>query len=931
MRAVAPVCGWGGRGGAVYAPPSVPSTSSRSCWPSVAASKQRRVRACAAHVDQQRGSSTPTARRQLGRWDLDDPFALPNLAIHSTEASRQSDEAGEERTHWRPSLCAPSVKLPKGINELCATIISQAHAFDAHACATAAARLAKLYRSAVAQLKSRGGAAAEPRSHEAHEEHELGATRHALRHERVLPAMAALDAQLPRLLPDYGPWHASQCLWAMSAVGCYERAAFDALCGRCVAASAAMRPVHCAMVMLAFGRLKHYHPELLRVIPQVMLRELDHAKPSDVSSALWGYAKLRVPGSPGKVFLQAASDHLACAIDTYSCQELVQVLWACAKLGHYPGQSALLAAEARLLERCALLTPQDAANALWAFSVLHHKPAGLLDALPLAFGRRLGAFKPQELSCVLHSYVSARHYHAGLLDAAAPLLLLRARRLSHADVVVALRAYGLFGHRPRIDARALAAAAAWELSQGGGIGAGGGGGGGGGGGSIWSGIDIRGGGMGVGGSARGSGSGREASPLPRPPPPVGSSSSSCSSGASPPSPSPEPQSRGGAATREHDARSCDALSTLVAALAANTRRRLPYLRPRALTALVSALAGVRHASCPRCDLRGLAAEAGRLAAARACELRPHELSALLYGLSSLGVGELSAYHACVRQLTRALEDSDAHGALADGRDGRRGAADGRQPYHHQQQYGSHRPSGAGGVTGGIAGAGASGGGGGGARRGAITVRLLTSVVHSCVSVGYTPWSLIEGAALRGMALRADPASMATRWRLPTRTPPVRRLPNKRTNKELWPSYDNSREECLALQLEALKHNNFDPARPGVIAPDHGIEVLYRFGNFSPFERCRYFGRSLDLGQFERFRHVMHSAPYATLRDHQSVEVLSELEVGEHEWRQRARVVGLHGREEHTYEFVLVQRVGGRYDGYWFMEQLLCDDQWPTYN
>ena len=34
--------------------------------------------------------------------------------------------------------------------------------------------------------------------------------------------------------------------------------------------------------------------------------------------------------------------------------------------------------------------------------------------------------------------------------------------------------------------------------------------------------------------------------------------------------------------------------------------------------------------------------------------------------------------------------------------------------------------------------------------------------------------------------------------------------------------------------QALQHNN----EPYV---DHGVEVLYRFGNFDPFQRCQYFG------------------------------------------------------------------------------------------
>lgn len=98
-------------------------------------------------------------------------------------------------------------------------------------------------------------------------------------------------------------------------------------------------------------------------------------------------------------------------------------------------------------------------------------------------------------------------------------------------------------------------------------------------------------------------------------------------------------------------------------------------------------------------------------------------------------------------------------------------------------------------------------------------------------------------------------------------------------------------------LQALCSNN----EPYV---DHGIEVLYRFANFDPFNpRCRYFGRNFDLGQvrstsfsgamswrltsqclpisfpqFERFRRIMHTTPYAVLLGHESATILSALEV-----------------------------------------------------
>lgn len=40
-------------------------------------------------------------------------------------------------------------------------------------------------------------------------------------------------------------------------------------------------------------------------------------------------------------------------------------------------------------------------------------------------------------------------------------------------------------------------------------------------------------------------------------------------------------------------------------------------------------------------------------------------------------------------------------------------------------------------------------------------------------------------------------------------------------------------------------------------------------------------RSFDLGQFERFRRVMHTHPHSILLGHESSTVLSSLEVGVH--------------------------------------------------
>jgi hypothetical protein len=85
----------------------------------------------------------------------------------------------------------------------------------------------------------------------------------------VLATATRLCAEVPRVLSDMDTWGISSCLWAMSTLHTYEKTTFDALCSRGLHFSSMMKPADCNMVMIAFGRFRHYHPELLRVIPQV--------------------------------------------------------------------------------------------------------------------------------------------------------------------------------------------------------------------------------------------------------------------------------------------------------------------------------------------------------------------------------------------------------------------------------------------------------------------------------------------------------------------------------------------------------------------------------------------------------------------------------------------------------------------------------------
>ncbi|XP_021746342.1 uncharacterized protein LOC110712196 isoform X2 [Chenopodium quinoa] len=125
------------------------------------------------------------------------------------------------------------------------------------------------------------------------------------------------------------------------------------------------------------------------------------------------------------------------------------------------------------------------------------------------------------------------------------------------------------------------------------------------------------------------------------------------------------------------------------------------------------------------------------------------------------------------------------------------------------------------------------------------------------------------------------------------------------------------EEAVSQQLDALKYN--DQPRQ-----DYGIEVMYRFAGFDPFERSTYFGPHFDLGQFERFRRIFHHSSYRVLLGHKERKILSSLLVKENRFKQRVWVQGARPAEEEIFEFTMVQRLGGSWDGYWLTETLHHD-------
>lgn len=161
--------------------------------------------------------------------------------------------------------------------ELHEVIHEDGHGFDNANTSHALSRLAKLHRGYTSQLRR---AAMQEQADQAFE-------------ELVLPSLVLLNRLAIRNMEDYEAWDVSLSLWAYSTLDFYDRQLFDLLCSRAQVVAPYMRPPDCASILVAFGRFGHYHPEVLKSIPQVRRGLGSHAarmqqQAQVASTGTWG-------------------------------------------------------------------------------------------------------------------------------------------------------------------------------------------------------------------------------------------------------------------------------------------------------------------------------------------------------------------------------------------------------------------------------------------------------------------------------------------------------------------------------------------------------------------------------------------------------------------------------------------------------------------
>lgn len=130
----------------------------------------------------------------------------------------------------------------------------------------------------------------------------------------------------------------------------------------------------------------------------------------------------------------------------------------------------------------------------------------------------------------------------------------------------------------------------------------------------------------------------------------------------------------------------------------------------------------------------------------------------------------------------------------------------------------------------------------------------------------------------------------------------------------------SAEETLEELLTALRENSWTGPMK-----DDGIDALYAFANVDVWELThRFFGRKMDLGQFERFKRVISANPYAILLSAHNRQVLSAIHVAGETYICRIRFDAPR-RDSSVFTFTLSRAAFGDNNNSWMVDSIIHNE------
>jgi hypothetical protein len=138
-------------------------------------------------------------------------------------------------------------------------------------------------------------------------------------------------------------------------------------------------------------------------------------------SSIWAYGNLQI--NPGEDVLSEYAAYCIRSMDTFTPQNVSNVVWAFAKLGYF-NADLFKAASWRGLETMHAFTPQSVANFLWAYATIDKppEPAFLRAAVAHSLGQ-LDQWAPQNLSNVAWALACLKKSHEAVIEGALASLL----------------------------------------------------------------------------------------------------------------------------------------------------------------------------------------------------------------------------------------------------------------------------------------------------------------------------------------------------------------------------------------------------------------------------------------------------------------------------------------------------------------------------
>merc|ERR1712113_17479 len=220
-----------------------------------------------------------------------------------------------------------------------------------------------------------------------------------------------------------------------------------------------LNPHDFSLIFASCGKQKLRHDTYLSTLARASERVLPLFKPSEITTYLWGFAKLRL--QPGNVIMGHIIKEVEFKSSCFSSTELCILLWSFATLSIYNKNFLkYLTIELNTYERIVNLKTYCISNIIWAYGKLindtipKYQPALRIESLlfnMLAQAQKtLQHFRPKELVKLIYAVAVLNHVDSTLFMGLAKKINLCIKYFSTSELVLLIWSFGKvkYSHQP---------------------------------------------------------------------------------------------------------------------------------------------------------------------------------------------------------------------------------------------------------------------------------------------------------------------------------------------------------------------------------------------------------------------------------------------------------------------------------------------------